>query len=396
MDRQEFLDTYVVDRKGTDSVKWDGLEGKFGETDLIPMWIADMEFRTCDAVIEAMAERCRHGVFGYSNVPDSYYRIFSDWMNRRYGFPVEKEWVRFSTGCVTAIAWMIHAFTKPKDACLILTPVYYPFFNVVTNNDRTLVTADLMYDNGYFRMDYEAIEKAIVENDVKMFLQCSPHNPAGRVWSEEELAAVLEICRKHRVLVVSDEIHQDLVLGDKPFVPAAAVAGGAYRDIILTLSSASKTFNLATLLHSHIVITDDGLRKQYDRFAAGLNRTEVSIMGMIATAAGYQHGEEWLNHVLDIIRSNYRYLKETLQKELPEVTVCGLEGTYLVMLDLRQLVPSGKVRDFVQGKCRLAVDYGEWFGEKYEGFIRINLATDPVYIKQAVENMVSAARGLIR
>ncbi len=396
MDKQAFLDTYVVDRKGTDSVKWDGLEEKFGERDLIPLWIADMEFKTCDAITEELEKRCRHGVFGYSSVPDSYYHVFSDWMERRYGFPIEKEWVRFSTGCVTAIAWMIHAFTKPKDACLILTPVYYPFFNVVTNNDRTLVTVELDYDNGYFSMNYEAIEHAIVENHVKMFLQCSPHNPVGRVWREEELEQVLEICRKHQVLVVSDEIHQDLVLGDSPFVPAAVVAGGAYRDMLLTLSSASKTFNLATLLHSHIVIPDDGLRQRYDRFASGLNRTEVSIMGMIATAAGYAGGEAWLDHVLDIIRDNYRYLKEALEKELPQVTVCSLEGTYLVLVDLRRLAPAGQVRDLVQNRCRMAVDYGEWFGEKYEGFIRINLATAPAYIRQAVENLVSEARKILR
>ena len=391
MNKQQFLDTYVVERTGTNSMKWDGLQEKFGETDLLPMWIADMEFRTADAIIEAISERCHHGVFGYSNVPDSYYQLFSDWMEKRYHFPIKKEWVRFSTGCVTAIAWMIHAFTQPGDACMILTPVYYPFHNVVTNNDRSLVKAELEYKNGYFTMNYEAIEKAILENNVKMFLLCSPHNPAGRVWKEEELAQILEICRKHQVLVVSDEIHQDLVLENAHFIPAATVANGKYRDIILTLSSASKTFNLATLLHSHIIITNEKLRQVYDRFASGLNRTEVSIMGMIATAAGYAHGEKWLNHVLEIIQDNYKYLKQELARALPQVTVCTLEGTYLVMLDLRKLVSAEQIQDFVQKKCRLAVDYGEWFGDNYKGFIRLNLATDPVYVRQAVTNIITEA-----
>ena len=394
MDKQEFLQSYLVDRHKTDSLKWDGLQQKFGETDLLAMWVADMEFKTCDGIVDAMTKRTRHGVFGYSCVPDDYYEVFSGWMERRYHFPVKKEWVRFSTGCVTAIAWMIHAFTKPGDSCLILTPVYYPFHNVVTNGGRKLVKVELDYNDGYFTMNYEAIEKAIVENQVKMFIQCSPHNPAGRVWTEDELDRVLAVCQKHDVLVISDEIHQDIILGDKPFVPAAVVSGGRYRDIVITLNSASKTFNLATLLHSHIIITDDGLRGKYDQFASALNRTEVSIMGMVATKAGYTYGGEWLGQVPDVIRDNYRYLKEELNKRLPRMTVCALEGTYLVMIDLRSYVDSEQTLDFVQKHCRLAVDYGEWFGQAYKGFIRLNLATDPVYIKQAVERIVAEAGNL--
>lgn len=272
----------------------------------MPLWIADMEFKTCEAITNALAERVKHGVYGYSFVPDEYYDVFSEWMSRRYNFPVKREWLRFSTGCVTGIAWMIHAFTKPGDACMILTPVYYPFFNVVTNKGRKLVTVPLKYDNGYFTMDYDAIERAITEHNVKMFIQCSPHNPAGRVWSEEELGRVLAICMKHEVLVTSDEIHQDIVTGGRNFVPSAVVANGSYRDIVLTLSSATKTFNLATLLHSHIInnYTNDALMKRYDAFASGLNRTEVSIMGMTATMEGYKHGEEWLSGLLALIRSN--------------------------------------------------------------------------------------------
>ena len=392
MNKQDFINRYLVDRHNTNSAKWDGMKEKFGEDDLIPMWIADMEFRTCDAISDALIDRCRHGVFGYSIVPDTYYQAFSGWMEERYCFPIKKEWVRFSTGCVTAISWMIHAFTKPGDSCLILTPVYYPFHNVVTNNDRKLVKVDLNYQNGYFTMDYDAIEKAITDHNVKMFLQCSPHNPAGRVWSEEELEQVLAICKKHNVLVVSDEIHQDLVLGKRAFVPAAMVSEGKYRDIILTLSSASKTFNLATLLHSHIVITNDKLREQYDKFASGLNRTEVSIMGMIAAQAGYEQGSEWLEHVLEVIRDNYSFLKTELQKNLPEVVVCDLEGTYLSFIDMKAYIEPDKVQEIIQGQCHLAVDYGEWFGDRYKGFIRLNLATDPEYVKQSVKHMISEVK----
>lgn len=388
MEKQEFLQKYLVERRGTNCSKWDGLEEKFGEKDLLAMWVADMEFQTCDAIVDAMVERVRHGVFGYSMVPEDYYRIFSDWMERRYGFPVKKEWVRFSTGCVTGISWMIHAFTRPGDACMILTPVYYPFHNVVTNNNRKLVKVELDYAEGYFTMNAERIEKAIVENQVKLFLMCSPHNPAGRVWTEQELDEVLSVCQKHQVLVVSDEIHQDLVFEGRKFVPAAVVHGGKYRDMVITLNSATKTFNLATLIHSHILITNEKLMETYDQFASGLNRTEVSIMGMVATMAGYEQGEEWLENLLEVIHDNYLYLKKTLAKELPRAQVCAMEGTYLPMVDLRAYVNPDKTQELVQKKCGLAVDYGEWFGENYKGFIRMNLATDPEFVKEATRRLV--------
>lgn len=392
MNRQEFLDKHLVERYGTNCFKWDDLESRYGDSSLISMWIADMEFKTCDQIIEAMIERTKHGVFGYSSVSDEYYKAFSNWMGKRYHFPIRKEWVRFSTGCVTAIAWMIHAFTKPGDACLILTPVYYPFYNVVTNNERKLVTVDLDNNQGYFTMNYEAIEKAIVENQVKMFIQCSPHNPVGRVWSEEELNEILEICKMHNVLVVSDEIHQDIILGKNSFVPSAVVSGGIYSDIVITLSSASKTFNLAGLLHSHIVITNEHLMKIYDKFASGLNRTEMNIMGLTATMAGYTHGEEWLSKLLEVISDNYNYLKLELNEKLPDITVCALEGTYLVFLDMSRCIESEKIMEFIQDRCHLAVDYGESFGKNFKGFIRLNLATDPEIVKHAVENIVTESR----
>ncbi|MCD8161089.1 MAG: pyridoxal phosphate-dependent aminotransferase [Clostridiales bacterium] len=394
MEKQEFLNRYLVDRRGTSSSKWDGLNEKFGEADLLPMWIADMEFKTPEAVTEALQKRIDHGVFGYSFVPDSYYEAFRRWMETRHHCNIDREAIRFSTGCVTGISWMIHAFTKPGDTCLILTPIYYPFYNVVTNNDRRLATVALDYDDGYFTMNYEAIEKAIVEQDVKMFLMCSPHNPAGRVWTEEELDAVLAICRKHNVLVVSDEIHQDLTAPGVSFIPAANVSGGKYRDILLILNSATKSFNLATLIHSHIIIFNEALRKVYDRFASGLNRTEVSIMGMIATEAAYREGGEWLDALRQVIHDNYSYLKERFAAELPGIRMTALDGTYLPMIDLRAYVPGETCQDLVQGKCKLAVDYGQWFGEGYDGFIRINVATDPAIIREAADRIIREVKAL--
>ncbi|MBS4913079.1 MAG: pyridoxal phosphate-dependent aminotransferase [Veillonella sp.] len=393
MKTTEFLNRYLVDRHNSRCMKWDSLKSKYGREDLVSMWIADMEFKTPEPVIDAIVKRAQAGVFGYSNDWPEYYDALSNWMETRYNFPVKKEWVRFCTGCVTAIAWSIWAFTKPQDACLILTPVYYPFHNVVTYNDRKLVKVDLDYNdqNGHFTMNYEAIEKAIVENDVKLFIQCSPHNPAGRVWTEEELDTVLGICKKHGVIVVSDEIHQDFVIDEtRKFIPAAVVKDGKYRDIVVTLNAASKTFNLAALIHSHIIITDEKLRAQYDLFARGMNRTELNVLAMEAVQAAYTHGDEWLDALLHVIRENLHYLKERLQKEVSNVIVTDLDGTYLVMLDLRPYIGTENVSDFVVNQCRLAVDYGEQFGDKYKGFIRLNLATDPALVKQAVDNLVAA------
>ena len=392
MNKEQFLHEYLADRRGTDCMKWDGLKDKFGEDDLIGMWIADMEFKTSRHIREAMLRRVEHGIFGYTQVSDEYYKSLSLWMEERYGLPVEKEWVRICTGCVTALAYAINCYTQPGDACLIMKPVYYPFFNVVTNNHRRLVDVDLDYADGCWSMNFERIENAITENDVKLILLCSPHNPAGALWSEEVLDRLFAICRKHHVLVASDEIHQDLVINpDKRFVPALKVGGGKYSELLITINSASKTFNLATLLHAHIIIADDKLRTQYDAYAGGINRTEPSIMGLVATMAGYQHGGEWLDNLLEVVRDNYSFLKNELAAHLPKATVCCLDATYLVMLDLRAYCDED-CQAFVQGKAKLGVDYGEWFGEQYRGFIRMNLATDPAFVRQAVENLVSAAK----
>lgn len=396
MTTEEFIQAYSVERHGTDSLKWDDLQARYGNADLLSMWVADMEFKTCPEIIEAMTQRIQHGVFGYSRIDDGYFAAFSQWMQRRFHWPIQKEWVRFSPGVVTALYWMVNCFTHPGDACLILTPVYYPFHNAIKDTGRKLVTVDLAYDHGYFTMDFDAIEKAIVDNDVKLFIQCSPHNPAGRVWTEEELDRILDICQRHHVLVVSDEIHQDIVTGDKKQIPAAIVHGGKYLDNLIVCSAASKTFNLAGLLHAHIVIPDKKLRDAYDAYAKTVNQIEVNIMGVTATRAGYEHGEAWLNQVLKVIRQNYDYVKQTLAVGAPKITVTGMEGTYLCMLDLRPYVAVDDIKTFVQDKCNLAVDYGEWFGEHYKGFIRLNLATDPKYVHQAMKNIVSGIQSLNR
>ena len=394
MQKEKFLKEYLVERKGTYSLKWDALDKRFGNANLTSMWVADMEIKAPKEVIEALKERCEHGVFGYSYVSDEYYNSVINWLKEKHNYEIKKEWLRFTNGVVTAIYCFVNIFTKVDDAVLILTPVYYPFHNAVKDNNRKLITCDLKNTDGYFTIDYEEVEKKIVENKVKLFIQCSPHNPAGRVWKEEELAKILEICKKHNVLVISDEIHQDIIMKGYKHIPSAIVANGKYADNLITVSAASKTFNLAGLIHSNIIISNDELRKKYDKEIKKINQTEINILGMLATQVAYEKGSEWLENVKEIIEDNFNYLKTELNKHIPEITVTNLEGTYLVFLDLRKIIPIDKVKEFIQDKCNLAIDFGEWFGASFKGFIRINLATDPEIVKKAVESIISEYKKL--
>lgn len=388
MQKEKFLKEYLVERKGTYSLKWDALDKRFGNANLTSMWVADMEIKAPKEVIEALKERCEHGVFGYSYVSDEYYNSVINWLKEKHNYEIKKEWLRFTNGVVTAIYCFVNIFTKVDDAVLILTPVYYPFHNAVKDNNRKLITCDLKNTDGYFTIDYEEVEKKIVENNVKLFIQCSPHNPAGRVWKEEELAKILEICKKHNVLVISDEIHQDIIMKGYKHIPSAIVANRKYADNLITVSAASKTFNLAGLIHSNIIISNDELRKKYDKEIKKINQTEINILGMLATQVAYEKGSEWLENVKEIIEDNFNYLKTELNKHIPEITITNLEGTYLVFLDLRKIIPIDKVKEFIQDKCNLAIDFGEWFGASFKGFIRINLATDPEIVKKAVESII--------
>ncbi|WP_315322790.1 MalY/PatB family protein [Fusobacterium pseudoperiodonticum] len=394
MQKEKFLKEYLVERKGTYSLKWDALDKRFGNANLTSMWVADMEIKAPKEVIEALKERCEHGVFGYSYVSDEYYNSVINWLKEKHNYEIKKEWLRFTNGVVTAIYCFVNIFTKVDDAVLILTPVYYPFHNAVKDNNRKLITCDLKNTDGYFTIDYEEVEKKIVENKVKLFIQCSPHNPAGRVWKEEELAKILEICKKHNVLVISDEIHQDIIMKGYKHIPSAIVANGKYADNLITVSAASKTFNLAGLIHSNIIISNDELRKKYDKEIKKINQTEINILGMLATQVAYEKGSEWLENVKEIIEDNFNYLKTELNKNIPEITITNLEGTYLVFLDLRKIIPIDKVKEFIQDKCNLAIDFGEWFGASFKGFIRINLATDPEIVKKAVESIISEYKKL--
>ena len=380
-----------VDRKHTDSVKWDNLESMFGRDDLLAMWVADMDFRAPECVRKALHRYVEEGVFGYYSAPDSYYDAFLKWEEKHYGLKAEKEWIRFSPGVVAAFNWIIQIMTKPGDSVIVMTPVYYPFMYAVQDNHRSLVTCDLINHEGTYTIDYEGFEQKIIENQVKLFIMCSPHNPVGRVWTREELKKVMDICRKHQVFVISDEIHQDLTYEGHQNIPTYMV--GDYQDMMITLTAPSKTFNLAGAQNSVILIADQTLRDQWDRFTQGIRAKDGNAFGYIAAEAAYKDGEEWYEAVKAQIIGNYHYLRDQLEEKLPKAVISPLEGTYLAWIDLSACEDPEKIRDKVVNECRLAVDFGDWFGGKrFQGFIRMNLATCRENVAEAVNALATVFR----
>lgn len=389
MTTEEFCKAYCVERKGTGTLKWDSLSEVFGDPDLTPLWVADMEFKAPAGVVDAIIKRAEHGAFGYGMVKESYYQAFSNWQKEQHGMTVGKEELRFFTGVVGALYTLVSAYTEPEDSVLICPPVYYPFYDAVLNTGRTLALCELDNHAGHYELDFDKFEKTIVENHSKMFILCSPHNPIGRVWTSEELEKMFAICDRHGVLIISDEIHQDFTAPGHKFIPASIVGSSKYLNRLITVNSASKTFNLAGLIHSHTLIWDAELRKTYDAYIKTIGMPEANVFGLTAMEAAYRTGAEWITDLKKVIYENFDYVKAQMAERAPKVVVTPLEGTYLMWLDLRGYLDPDAVCDFMMKKCRLAVDVGEWFSVNAKGFIRINLATNPKYVHQAVESIIS-------
>ncbi len=381
-----------VNRQNTNSFKWDGLTPMFGEEGLHAMWVADMDIATPDCVQKALHDYVDLGTFGYMKVPDSYYDACIRWEKEHHGYEVKKDWIRFSPGVVAAFNWCVRFLTSTGDSVIVNTPVYYPFLNAVKDSGRNLVTSELVVEDGEYRIDFADFEAKVRDNNVKLFIFCSPHNPVGRVWTRDELTQLMAICRKYNVYVVADEIHQDLIIGSREHIPTATVAD--MDDLLISLYAPSKTFNLAAGQNSEVIIPDAGLRKKWDAYMKDLSLMGGNGFGYVAAEAAYTGGAEWLEEVVAQVRENYGLLKSGLEGSLPGVVVYPLEGTYLAWVDLRAVVAPEDVTDFMQKKCRMAVDYGEWFGgDQFKGFIRVNLATSPENVQIAVDRMVAAAKG---
>lgn len=392
MTNEQFCEKFCTERRGTGTLKWDSLEEIFGDAELTPLWVADMEFKSPDAVVDAIKKRAEHGAFGYGMVENGYYEAFAAWQKNHHGMTVTKDEIRFCTGVVGALYTLVSAFTQTNDAVVICPPVYYPFYDAVLNTGRTLALCELDNNGGVYTLDFAKFEKTIADSKAKMFILCSPHNPIGRVWTTDELEKMFEICARHDVLIISDEIHQDFTYPDfgiTKFTPSNVVCGTKYKDRIITVNSASKTFNLAGLIHSHTIIQNPALMKTYDAHVKTIGQPEANLFGLVAMEAAYRGGAEWLKGLQSVIRSNFDFVKTELAAKAPGIIVTPLEGTYLMWLDLRACVDPEEVSDFMQKKCHLAVDVGEWFSVNAKGFIRINLATNPKYVHLAIKNIVA-------
>lgn len=374
-----------IDRAGSGCNKWDHQTAMFGEEGLLPLWIADMDFRAAECIRQAVHAYVDFGVFGYNSPTDGYYQAFIDWEKRRHGYEVQRGWLRFSPGVVPAFNWLIQALSQPGDRVIVLTPVYYPFLHAVENNDRVLVTSELKNDHGYYTVDFDDFERKIQTQGVKLFILCSPHNPVGRVWSRDELRRMMDICRKHHVCVISDEIHHDLTFEGHPHIPTALT--GDYDDILITLTAPSKTFNLAGLQNSLVILPDPALRAKYDQFTKRIRIHGGNAVGYVAAEAAYRGGEEWLEQVKAIILGNYRYARDALAGALPHLVISPLEGTYLMWIDFGAYLAPEEMEGFFQGKCRLAVDYGTLFGGNAPCCIRLNLATSRENVAEAVRRI---------
>lgn len=388
---KKFIETYYVERKGTNSVKWDGLNNKYTRDDLLPLWVADMDFRVPEKVQEMMKERIEHGVFGYSFVGDSYYEAFINWQKNRHDTHVEKDWIRFTTGVVNSFNYLIQSFSKEQDSVLILSPVYYPFFDAVKNNNRELVVSKLINTDGFYSVDFADFEEKIIKHNIKIFLHCSPQNPVGRVWSKEELTQLFEICHKHNVLVISDEIHQDFIQPGKTFISALSL-DKKYQDNLFVLTAPSKTFNLASLLNSHVIIPNETRRDQFDGYLEKGIGSTISLMGMIATEAAYLHGEEWLDSLIEVIEYNFETMKQLLKDKLPHAVVTNKEATYLAWVDLSYYLSPKEMISTMEDKVGIAIDYGEWFDENSGSCIRINLATKTEHVIKATEKLIDTIK----
>jgi cysteine-S-conjugate beta-lyase len=362
----------VIDRRNTQSVKWDDTERVFGAKDVLPLWVADMDFPAPQAVIKALHERIAHGIFGYTVIPNSLKDAIKNWLKLRHQWEIEPSWLSFSTGVVPEIANAIEAFTEQNDRIVVFTPVYPPLFQLVKKHQRTLVTSPLRLAENRYEIDWEDFEKKI--QGAKLLLLCSPHNPGGRVWTYEELTKIGELCIKHNVIVVSDEIHADLTFLPHRHVPFASI-DPAFAENSVTCIAPTKTFNLAGLQAAAAIIPNETLKRQFNKVQQRQGFFTLNTFAVAGTEAAYRHGQEWLDALLRYLQENIVYLCSYIEANLPKLRVIRPEATYLVWIDCRQLdVTEQQLRQLLLEKGKIAVEFGSKFGEEGRGFIRMNVA----------------------
>lgn len=383
----------VVGRRGTDSMKWDSMD----DASVIPMWVADMDFKTADCITEAVTQRARHGIFGYTKVPESYYRSIIDWFSSRHGWNISRDEILYTSGVVPAISATIKALASPGDNVLVQTPVYNCFFSSIRNNGCNILTSPLKRiasgQDFTYVIDFDDFERKCSDPKTSIFLLCNPHNPAGRVWTNDELEKIGDICRKHSVIVVSDEIHCELTMPGYKFVPFASVSSDN-ADCCVTLNSPSKSFNIAGLQIANIISNNELWRQRIDK-AININEIcDVNPFGVTALQAAYTDaGHEWLEQLRLYINDNYLYLRDLFREKLPEYPLALLEGTYLAWIDTTcTSMSSESIEQSLLDNEKVWVNAGEMYGE--DGYIRINLACPRSVLKDGLARVVKGLQRL--
>ncbi len=378
-----------IPREDTNCIKYDLRKEYFGSKDLIPMWVADMDFRTPDFVMEAIRKRAAHEILGYSSRGENFFKAIIGWYRRRYGWEVQKEWILTTPGVVPALHFAVRAFTEPGEKVLIQPPVYHPFFSIIKGNERVVVLNQLIFKDGRYHMNIEDLKEK-VDEQTKLILLSHPHNPVGRVWTQEELAELGDFCISKGITILSDEIHSDLIYRPNRHIPMASINKGLLHHTI-TFAAPSKTFNLAGLSTSFVIIPDPALRHIFNRELDTSHLWLGNLFGSIALEAAYSSGDQWLDELMDYLKDNLEYLKSYIKDEIPSVKVTEPEATYLVWLDMRKIDLKGQtMKDFLVKEARLGFNDGASFGPGGEGFQRINIACPRSVLKKALGQLRDA------
>ncbi|MDR0348659.1 MAG: PatB family C-S lyase [Tannerella sp.] len=382
----------IIERRGTNCAKYDALEEVFGKSDLLPLWVADMDFRTPDFIIDALKKRCEHPIFGYTFPADEYVNSIVDWLRKLHGWNVRKEWITYIPGIVKGIAYVLDCFTNTGDKVIIQPPVYHPFRLVPEKMKREVVYNPLKRVNGICQMDFEQLE-SIIDSDCKVLILSNPHNPGGIVWEKETLQKLARICAENNILVISDEIHSEMVYPGFTHCPFPAVSDEA-EACSITFSAPSKTFNIAGIIASYAIVPNDTLRELFYGFLESREYNHGTVFSYIATTAAYTEGAEWRRQMIDYVRENVRFTDEYLQKHLPQIKVYQPQASFLIWLDCTELgLSQHKLMNLIENQAGLAVNNGAMFGKEGTGFIRINAGCPKATLETALQALAKAVKG---
>ncbi len=383
----------IINRRNTDCAKWDALEEVFGTKDVLPFWVADMDFPVAEEIKEALQKRVEHGIFGYPNESEKVFQAVAGWMKRRNHVEIKPEWIVLTAGVVPAVQYAIQAFSKPNDFVILQPPIYHSFFGATRATGRQILENPLKLENGQYEMDFAQLETLAAQKP-KIMILCNPQNPSGRVWSKEDLSKVSDFCNRNGILLVSDDIHSDLIYKGYQYTPALSL-GEETRDNLIACYAVSKTFNLAGLNTSAIIIPNEKLRTEYKAFMRSVGAGEINLFGLLGTEVAYTCGDEWLEEVLTYLEGNLDYMEAFLKENLPQVKMMRPESTYMTWLDFSALgMEQKELEQFLIQKAKVGLNSGTTFGRGGEGYMRFNFGTPRALIKEGLERIKAAVDGL--